>query len=1527
MKKILGLDLGTNSIGWALIEQSFEEKTGRFIGIGSRIIPMDQASLSDFEKGNSISQTAERTRLRSARRLRERYLLRRERLHRVLNLLGFLPDHYAAQIDFGRRPGQFLAEHEPKLAYQTDKETGKNAFLFLSSYMEMLDDFRIRQPELLQNNKKVPYDWTLYYLRKKALTDKVLSEELAWILLNFNQKRGYNQLRGEDDQMPPQKLEEYFALKVVDVVDTKEKNKSQETWYNVILENGWIYHRTASEPPDWIGKTKEFIVTTELDQDNKPKKDKEGNIKRSFRMPKEDDWMLYKKKTEYDIALTGKTVGAFIYENLLENPDQKIRGKLVRTIERGFYKDELRRILEKQKEFHPELSDHVLFEKCTEELYRSNENYRKGIGAKDLVYLLINDILFYQRPLKSKKSLVDDCRFEIRHYRDKEGNIVDVPLKCIPKSHPLYQEFRLWQFLRNLKIFEKEKEVNGKFFTEYDVTNEFLKNDEDWVCLFDWLNEHKSIDQKSFLKYPPFRLNKNSVRYRWNYVEDKIYPANETRGLMLEKLSKTDGVPEGFLTKEKEMALWHILYSVTEKQEIAKALKTYAERFHLPEAFVEKFKKFPPYDNGYGSLSEKAVKKLLPLMRTGKYWNNDAIPLSARERIHSTMLRLASINNNPEKLESVADDDIPKQVLKSFLKCTDPLKGLNTYQACYAVYGRHSEEGDIKCWKSPADVESFLRYEFRQHSLRNPVVEKVITETLRVVVDIWKHYGQGSENFFDEIHIELGRDMKNPKDQRKKISEQNSLNESTNLRIKALLMEMSGDPSIENVRPYSPSQQELLRIYEEGALTAAREIPDDILTISKMSQPDISALNRYKLWLEQKYQSPYTGDFIPLGKLFTPAYEIEHVLPQSLYFDDSLNNKVICEAAVNKDKDKSTAWQYIKENEGKIIDLGFGRRTKLFSIAGYEDFVKRNYSGNRGKMKRLLMEEVPDAFIERQINDTRYITKVVKNLLSNIVRVEGEQETTSKNVLASNGKITTILKQDWGLNDVWNTIITPRFERMNLITSTNRFGEWISREGKRTFQTRVPLELQKGFSRKRIDHRHHAMDALTIACATRNHINFLNNLYAKNDEIRYDLRRQLCEKSKTDPGGGYQWIFKLPWEDFTREAKEKLSGVIVSFKQNTRLINKTTNRYQVIRRDEDGKQKKVIIRQEKGDHWAIRKSMHKDTVGGIVSLRFKKQVSLSNALNEWGSIVDRSLRSEIKHLMNSDAADKKKILKHFRDLNFQWNGKEISKVEVYYWDHDLVASRFLSELNQTFTSGKINSVTDSGIRKILSNHLFRYNEYAGDRTIEHPEIAFSADGIELLNRDITNLNNGKQHKPIYKVRTYEPRGAKFSVGSTGNKKSKYVEADKGTNLFFAIYKDEHGARFYESIPLILAIERQKQGLDPVPEVNSNGSRLLFFLSPNDLVFVPSMAAEINSKSQLLSENQSVFFTNQVYKMVSSSGSQCFFIKQEVSVPIWNKTEFSAANKTERSIDGVMIKEACVKLKVDRLGIISDIVGL
>jgi len=142
-------------------------------------------------------------------------------------------------------------------------------------------------------------------------------------------------------------------------------------------------------------------------------------------------------------------------------------------------------------------------------------------------------------------------------------------------------------------------------------------------------------------------------------------------------------------------------------------------------------------------------------------------------------------------------------------------------------------------------------------------------------------------------------------------------------------------------------------------------------------------------------------------------------------------------------------------------------------------------------MKKLLMDEIPEDFIMRQLNDSRYISKIVKNLLSNIVREENEQETVSKNLLSTNGAVTSILKQDWGLNDIWNDIISPRFKRLNELTNSTQFGTINPNTGK--FLPQVPFALQKGFNKKRIDHRHHAMDAIVIACATRDHINYLNN--------------------------------------------------------------------------------------------------------------------------------------------------------------------------------------------------------------------------------------------------------------------------------------------------------------------------------------------------------------------------------------------------------------------------------------------------
>src|SRR5690606_6816357 len=245
--------------------------------------------------------------------------------------------------------------------------------------------------------------------------------------LNFNQKRGYYQLRGEEEEENPNKLVEFHSLKVVDVKaekkytltlengeaytrssenslvdwkgtnhefivttylekegaikkdkDGKEKRsfilkedlafikskkkrtikksndkveeqslkiidvkevKQDKIWYSLVLENGWIYRRESNAPLfDWKDKVREFIVTTDLNDDGSAKTDDEGKEKRSFRAPKEDDWTLVKKKTENDLenyiseyekknnGIKG-TVGAYIYDTLLKNHTQKIRGK------------------------------------------------------------------------------------------------------------------------------------------------------------------------------------------------------------------------------------------------------------------------------------------------------------------------------------------------------------------------------------------------------------------------------------------------------------------------------------------------------------------------------------------------------------------------------------------------------------------------------------------------------------------------------------------------------------------------------------------------------------------------------------------------------------------------------------------------------------------------------------------------------------------------------------------------------------------------------------------------------------------------------------------------------------------------------------------------------------------------------------------------------------------------------------------------------------------------------------------------
>ena len=1062
------------------------------------------------------------------------------------------------------------------------------------------------------------------------------------------------------------------------------------------------------------------------------------------------------------------------------------------------------------------------------------------------------------------------------------------------------------------------------------------------VRLFDYLMSLKETDHKTLLKFFFNELKGKALKeaidpYRWNYVydplkdESKTYPLNETRAEIMKRLKKVEGLPEDFLNTEVEIQLWHIIYSVTDKQEYSKALKSFINKYNKKndssvdaDSFHDAFIKFPPFKSDYGSYSAKAIKRLLPLMRMGSYWTTEQIDNKTRGRIEKI-------------IDGEYDETIRNRVREKSINLTtlNHFQGLPLWLAQYVVYDRHSEAALAGKWNSVKDLEDYIK-DFRQHSLRNPIVEQVVIETLRVVRDIWQYYGAGAENFFDEIHVELGREMKNTAEERKRITNTVSTNEATNQRIKLLITELKansdGKLSVENVRPHSPTQQEALKLYEEGVLTALDDIPDDIAKISTTAQPSTKELQRYKLWLEQKYRSPYTGAMIPLGRLFTEDYEIEHVIPQSRYFDDSLSNKVICEAAVNSLKDNQLGLEFIQNHGGSTVETGKGNIVSIFTEDQYEDFVKRHYDKNRGKRNKLLLDEIPEKMIERQLNDTRYISKFIGTLLSNIVRDRDKDEgINSKHLLPGNGKITTTLKQDWGLNDVWNELILPRFQRMNELTQSEDF---TSTNSKGHVIPTVPLELSKGFNKKRIDHRHHALDALVIACATRDHINLLNNKHAKSRE-RFDLNRKLRHFKKvryTNQATGelvekeVPKSFIKPWPTITVDAQSMLETTVVSFKQNLRVINKTTNKYQSYKDQEgnlrlgaDGKPKKGMVKQTKGDSWAIRKSLHTPLPYGKKEYDFQ-MLDIRENLGKREYLENEELRIKLEELLlesNGKIGDAKKKLKSnpLKDESGNIITQAIFKIpEVRYRKRQPImklANRGQGGIKKYEDAVKfINKVANKQLISDLLDHL-----EANKKDID---LAFSVEGIERFNQN--------RKIPVYALPISEASTDKFPLGKRKNTRVKFGEADSGTNLYFAIYWDEQNEkRTFETVSYTKAIKHQKKVAalsknerTPLPE-NLEKGKFLFHLSPNDLVYIPSNDEDKLPDFEKLTKEQ----TNRIYKMVSTTQDKLDCVPVHYAFPIV-KNEIGSNNKNQNSLDGIQIKAVCIKLQVDRLGNIKPI---
>lgn len=303
---------------------------------------------------------------------------------------------------------------------------------------------------------------------------------------------------------------------------------------------------------------------------------------------------------------------------------------------------------------------------------------------------------------------------------------------------------------------------------------------------------------------------------------------------------------------------------------------------------------------------------------------------------------------------------------------------------------------------------------------------------------------------------------------------------------------------------------------------------------------------KFKLWEECKQTCAYTGVPIPIAKLFTGEVQIEHIHPWSRSLNDSFNNKTLCYADENRRKGDKTPFEFYGNDELDWIARK-ERALKLFSDT-------KEYPNAYQKFKRFVQQKFDDDFSSRQLNDTRYISKEAKNYLTQICN----------KVAVSPGQMTANLRQKWGLNTVLND------------------------ENAKT----------------REDHRHHAIDALVMACGKTSYLQELSkwNRYNRN----YDLKD-----------------FPMPWETFRYDAEKAVDKILISHKRLNNIVTVRTHKVE----------KNGVIHKNIGV--AARGQLHKETVfgkrnfNGEEAFHVRKSIDSLTTEKQLEKVVDETIRKLI----------------------------------------------------------------------------------------------------------------------------------------------------------------------------------------------------------------------------------------------------------------------------------------------------------
>ncbi|MBR6124544.1 type II CRISPR RNA-guided endonuclease Cas9 [Candidatus Saccharibacteria bacterium] len=966
------------------------------------------------------------------------------------------------------------------------------------------------------------------------------------------------------------------------------------------------------------------------------------NQKRGYKHAKADE-AGDKKQTEYVenvnkrfamIKDLGLTIGHFFASKLKESEVLSEKGKFYtyRTKEqvfpRGAYIAEFDQIIEVQRKFYPQ------------------------VFTDEFINRLRNEIIFYQRNLKSCKHLVSLCEFEKHEYKNKDGKIVFDGPKVAPRTSPLFQICRIWEIVNNIRLENGYKEARTLSQDERLKVVDFLDNHEkmtakDFTKLLE-LNKNDEWDLKRYFGKNGTQGNTTKIQLatalanvpnasellQFNLTLENSNYVNEKTGEVLKVVSSD-------FQNEPLYMLWHTVYSLSDKEELKNALiKKYGI---TDESVINNLFKIDFVKPGFGNKSAKAIRRILPFLQDGLVYSD----------------------------------------------------------ACAEAGYNHSNS----LTKSENEARTLLARlpQIKKNELRQPVIEKILNQMVNVVNAIYDEYGQ-----IDEIRVELARELKQTKDERNTTASNIAKRERENKNIEA-------------------------KIQEFGIRSSRNRI------------------QKYRLWEESDQKCFYCGQPVQAKEFLSGLdVEVEHIIPKSLLFDDSFANKVCACRKCNAAKGNKTAYDFMKGQKEEVFDAYVKR---------VNDFYKDGKI-SKTKKERLLttQSEIPSDFIERQLRQTQYIAKKAIEMLKDICY----------NVYATSGSVTDFIRHTWGYDEILHQLNFDRYKKGGLTEL---------REYDHKGETHTEERIQNWS--KRLDHRHHAIDALVIAMTRQSIIQRLNHLNTERDAMFQEVEKQ-SKEWKNDYSMLQEWLRErkhFPTEDVAK----KVSDILVSFKAGKRVAT-------IGKRVKYEHGKKIVLQT---GITIPRGPLCEESVYGKIKV-LDRNKPLKYLLENPQYIVNADIKFAITNRLAQYENDVKKAVQSLKKSPVVLaNGKKLENADCYKEEFVIKYS-----LNG-FKAKDIDSVVDNRIKDVLYKRLEEYNgnEKEAFKDIENnPIYADATHKIKIRNvRCFTGLS------AVVPVKKDENGNA---IG--------FVKP--GNNHHVAIYKDENGNLQESVVTFWHAVERKKYGL-------------------------------------------------------------------------------------------------------------------